>query len=776
MVLRRLFHILYVFTTLIFVGFPVMALGNPANHIKPNSHSSKKSASQIQRIMIHPVSFTNDVEPTLTRLGCNEGACHGSQFGKDGFKLSLFGVDNQLDYDALTRQARGRRVSVADPLHSLILLKPTLQIPHGGGKRLIIGSPAYYTLLNWIREGAPGPNSADPTAESISISPAERVARRGSPPFKITVHAYYSNHSVRDVTSLATITTIDDGVASASPDGVVRPVGSGETAIMARFSGLVSVCSVIVPYSGSTVKRNGAQNASASINGNIDEDQKLANQIDLLVAQKQKEINLSPSPICGDRTFIRRLYFSVIGTMPTPSDVEEFLADRRPDKRVRLIDAVLARPEYADYWSLKWADLLRVNRTTMQVKGMWSFDEWLHSQMAKNTPADKFVRRLILAQGSAYMNGAANYYLAAQDPEDLAETTSQVFLGVRLQCAKCHHHPFEKWSQNDYYSFSAFFARVGIKNSNDFGIFGNDRIIYIRENGEVYNPVTNQPVMPEPLGVKQPKAQTADMHSESNSNFDPRKALSDWITSPKNPWFARNLVNRYWAYLLGVGIVNPIDDERATNPPTNPALLELLTNALIKYHFDLKHLIRVICMTQTFQRSSRATLENARDTLFFTHYIPQRLPAEVVYDAIDAACGAKADFGGLPASMRAVDLPDPNIGSGFLDAFGRPSRLTACECERQEQPNLEQSLVLMNGNDVNNKVDSPEGRIARLISSGASDNTIINQLYMAALGRTPTARERYTILGLLTFAPNRSHLFQDVLVTLLGSKEFLFNH
>lgn len=755
-------------------GLPLVVLSYTAFSAKaaPRNVVPPSAFKTAQHAPSGYISFVNDVEPTLSRLGCNQGACHGAQYGKGGFKLSLFGTDSELDYVALTRQVKGRRVNIADPTHSLILLKPTMTVPHGGGRRLVPGSSAYYTLLHWIQEGAPGPNPNDPKLVSISVTPSEKVVSKGSSPFHLVVRATYSDHSVRNITPLAIINTIDDGVATCTPDGLVRAVGSGQTPIMVRFGGLAAVCIVMVPYNSKTAYT--PQTAGYQANPS-DPDQKIVDAIDALVEQKQKALHLSPSPICSDRTFIRRVYFDLIGTAPSAKAVEEFIASKDPNKRAHLVDELLNRPEYTDYWALKWADLLRVNRNDLAVKGMWSFDNWLHNQMRQNVPLDQMVRTLILAQGSTYINGPANFYRVSHDPSELSETTSQVFLGVRLQCAKCHHHPFEKWSQEDYYRFAAFFARIGTKGSGDFGIFGNDTIVYVRDDGEVVNPATGKVAPPAPLGLHLTALEKKGQYNP-DARGDRRGILADWITSPQNPWFARNWANRYWAYLMGTGLVNPIDDLRVTNPPTNPQLLDLLARSLIQYHFNIKHFLRVLCLTRTYQRSSEATLQNAKDTLFFTHYVPRRLPAEVLADAIDKACGTTPHYPGLPAGVRAVDLPDSNVGSDFLNVFGKPQRLTSCECERTDKPNLSQALELMNGNDINNKVNSSEGRISELIKEGASDNTIINELYLSTLGRLPTPRERNIILGALVFCEHREHVFQDVLATLLSTKEFLFNH
>ena len=713
------------------------------------------------------VSFNNDVEPILTRLGCNQGACHGAQYGKGGFKLSLAAFDPDLDYASMVRQAHSRRVSVADAARSLLLLKPLMTVPHGGGRRLEAHTPAYNMLLRWVEQGAHGPNPADPVVVGIRVAPAERVLPLHAPPQQLTVRATFSDHSERDVTADTRLNTLNDGVAGCTPDGLVTPVGRGQTAIMARYGGQAAVATVLVPFTKEIVRQRPTYLHTAP---------DISGAIDALVAGKQRQLGLAPSPLCDDRAFIRRVSFDLIGTAPTPEELNAFLTDTRPDKRARLIDALLARPEYADYWTLKWGDLLRSNRQPLGVKGMWSFSSWIRAQLGENRPIDQFVHDLITAQGSTFTNGPANFYRVATNPQDLAETTSQVFLGVRMQCARCHHHPFERWSQADYYQFAAFFARVGLKGSAEFGLFGNEQIVRVNDGGEVYHPKTGTKMRPTPPGVQLVSLAGKTALPDVDADGDRRIALADWLTAPTNRLFARNVANRYWGYLFSKGLVNPIDDMRVTNPPTNPALLDLLADELTRSHYDLKHLLKIICATQTYQRSSQATPANKKDELFFTHYLPRRLGAETLLDAIDYACGTHEKFPSLPLGTRAIALPDPNVGSDFLDTFGRPLRVISCECERVSEPNLSQTLRLMNGGTVNGKVGQGEGRIAMLLAAHKSPDTVLNDIYVCALGRPPSRDERMQVMGALAFAPDARPIFEDVLLTLLNSKEFLFNH
>ncbi len=715
-----------------------------------------------------PVSFNNEVEPLLTRYGCNQGSCHGAQYGKGGFKLSLAAFDPDLDYTNIVKQARGRRISLADPAQSLVLLKAGLQLPHGGGRRLEKGSVDFVRLYKWLSEGAHGPNAADPTITRIEVLPKERILAVQGENTALTVRAFYSDGSSRDVTRWTRLNTLNDAIAACTPGGIVTAVGKGQTAIMARFSGQATVSTVIVPFAPLTPAET---SQSARIQAQP------VRSIDGLVARKQRQLGLVPSSVCDDATFIRRVGFDLIGTAPTAQEIEKFVRDAAPDKRAKLVDSLLARPEYADFWTLKWGDLLRSNRANLTPKGMWSFTNWIHTQIQNDRPADQFVHELLLGQGSTFTNGPANYYRVAGNPQDLAETTSQVFLGVRLQCARCHHHPFEKWSQADYYQFAAFFVRVGQKGSGDFGLFGNETVVKVQDGGEVYHPKTGALMRPTPLGAVVAALPAGAKPPDPDLGGDRRLALADWISAGDNRLFSRNLANRYWGYLFGKGIVNPIDDQRVTNPPTNPELLDYLADELVSHKFDLKHLLRLVCTSKTYQRSSDTTFRNRKDELFFTHYYMKQLPAETLLDAIDYACGTHEKFNDLPLGTRAIQLPDP-VANDFLDTFGRPQRVIACECERYSEPNLSQTLRLMNSPMLNSKVSSDKGRIAGLIAAKKSDDAILNELYLATLGRAPRAFERNMVLGALAFSPprDRKPVFEDVLLTLLNSKEFLLNH
>ncbi len=731
------------------------------------NHAGPPANAPAQHV-IPPVSFNNDVVPILTRAGCNQGTCHGAQYGKGGFKLSLAGFDTDLDYANIVKQARGRRIALADPARSLLLFKAGLALPHGGGRRLEKGSADYNTLLTWITEGAHGPDAHDPVVTRIDVSPAERILAGPGSGMQVTVRALYSDGKARDVTRWTRLNTLNDAIASCTPAGQVTAIGRGQTAIMARYCGQAAVSTVIVPFAA--IGRGSAP--LRAVSRATDEA-----SVDTLVERKQRQLGLAPSPVCDDATFIRRASLDLIGTPPKPEEIDSFLADRSTDKRGRLIDALLARPEYADYWTLKWGDLLRSNRQSLTPKGMWSFTNWIHTQVQVNRPIDAMVHELLLGQGSTFTNGPANYYRVAASPQDLAETTSQVFLGVRLQCAKCHNHPFEKWSQANYYQFAAFFARVGQKNSEDFGLFGNETVVKIQDGGEVYHPKTGAKMMPEPLGFTLANLTTGTKPADPDAGGDRRLALADWLANSKNALFSRNLANRYWGYIFGKGIVNPIDDQRITNPPTNPELLNYLARELVLSKFDMKHLLRLICSSRTYQRSAEMTAANSRDDLFFTHYYVKRLPAETLLDAIDVACGTHEKFPDLPLGTRAIQLPDP-VANDFLDVFGRPQRLIACECERYSEPNLSQTLRLMNGPGLNAKVASDSGRVARLIAARRPMESIVKELYMASLGRAPRPNERAMIVGVLAFTPaaERKAVYEDLLLTLLNSKEFLLNH
>jgi hypothetical protein len=700
-----------------------------------------------------PVSFVGEVIPILTQAGCNQGACHGGQHGKNGFKLSLRGFDPAFDYVQIVQSAEGRRVVLSDPERSVILQKPTLTMEHGGGLRFAVHSPPYEIIRQWLEDGAPGPDPKDLKAAhvtSLETWPIKRLMAVGEQQ-QVVVRAHWGDGHVSDVTATTQFDSINDSVATVTNAGLVTAKERGETYIMVRFGGQVGVVQVTTPYSRIEQYPNLPQN----------------NFVDKLLIAKWKDLGLQPSDLCSDQEFFRRIHLDTIGTLPSPIDIKAFLADKSPDKRNRAIDQVLSRPEFVDFWTLKWGDLLRINRTQLNEKGMWSFDNWIRTSLRENEPLDEFARDIITAEGSTFTDGPANFYRVGANATDWSESTSQLFLGVRLQCAKCHHHPWEKWSQDDYYGMAAFFVRLGTKGSREFGLFGGERITYLRPSGEINHPRTGAVIKPHPLdGI------------EMDDVFDRRRKLADWVTSPANPFFARNIVNRFWGYLMGRGLVEPIDDLRVTNPATNPELLDALAEDFAKAKFDLKHLLRTIMRSRAYQLSSSPTPGNQADTanLYGTHYTIKRLTAEELADALDFATGTREKYAGLPAGTRAIQLPDTEVRSFLLDVFGRPARKVSCECERGGQPNIAQALHLLNGDFLNRKISSPAGRIEALLQKKTPSPAVVEELYLTTVSRPPSPKELDKALAWMQSAPSSKEGAQDLLWVLLNSREFLFNH
>jgi hypothetical protein len=694
------------------------------------------------------VSFRNEVNPALTRLGCNSGSCHGSQHGKGGFKLSLLGFEAEPDHTAIVKSAGGRRVTPFDPEESLLLLKPTLGVAHGGGKRLDPASADYELIRLWLEQGAKGPAETDPTVKGVAVLPDRRVMQPGQGQ-RLVVIASMSDGTERDVTDHARFDSLNEGVVKVEPDGVARISGQGESNVMVRYQGYSAMARLTVPYASERPFDFAPRNV-----------------VDEKAAAKWRALGLAPSPPCTDAEFLRRAMLDTIGTTPTPTEVVEFLNDPDPDKRDKLVDRLLDRPEYVDFWTLKWGDILRINGDKLGKQGMLAFNLWLRNAFRDNVPVDRMVSDLVTAQGSIFSNGPANYFRVATTPDELAETTAQVFMGVRLQCAKCHHHPFEAYGQDDYYGLAAYFARVRTKGSQEFGIFNGDRVVFITDSGEVRQPRSGKTMAPRPLN-----AEPAD------DPVDRRRALARWLTDGSNPWLARNIANRYWGYLMGKGLVNPIDDLRETNPPTNPELLDALAVEFVKGGYDLKKLLRLILTSRTYQLSALPTPDNRLDTAFFTHYTLKRLTAEQLLDAINAATATTEKFPLRPAGTRAIALPDTSYPSYFLDTFGRPLRVQACECERSGDPNLSQALHLMNGDLVNRKVADPRGRLATALRDPKlTDETLVRTLYLVTFNRPPAPEETTAARSLIAAAPSRTIGAQDLFWGLLNSKEFLFNH
>jgi uncharacterized protein DUF1549/uncharacterized protein DUF1553 len=697
-----------------------------------------------------PVNFTTEVMPLLTKLGCNGGACHGLQHGKGGFKLSLFGFDPEADYPQIVKSAEGRRVVLADPERSILLLKPSLQMEHGGGERMKPGSWQYSLLKQWLEDGAPAPGANDPMVTRIDVFPPRRLMQPGEEQ-QILVRATWSNGQTEDVTRTARYDSLNDALAKVSSEGLVQTLGRGETHVMIRFGGQATVFQVTSPFK--------AGDATAQL--------ERFNFIDDHLIAKWKSLGLAPSGVCSDTEFLRRIYLDTIGTLPTAEEIRAFLSDTDPQKRQKAIDRVLERPEFVDYWALKWGDLLRNNRDALQEKGMWSFHNWTRAALRDNKPVDEFVRDIITAEGSTFTDGPANFYRIGNNAADWAETTSQLFLGVRIQCAKCHHHPFEKWSQDDYYAMSAFFARMGTKNSQEFGLFGRETVVFLRPNGEQNHPKRGGVVKPRPLD-----GQPVD------DPFDRRRKLAEWITAKENGLFARNIVNRFWGYYMGHGLVEPLDDLRATNPSTNPELLDALARDFANSNYNLKHLLRTIMNSRGYQLGSGVTAGNEadRDNTYFARHVVKRLAAEQVADALDFATGTQEKYPGLPLGTRAIQLPDTAVRSFLLDTFGRPPRQITCECERTASPNIAQALHMANGDLINAKLTRNDNRLDKLFKAKKPLSEIVEELYLVTVSRPPRPEEAKTALDWIGKAPNPRAGAEDLLWALLNSREFLFNH
>jgi hypothetical protein len=695
-----------------------------------------------------PVSFTREVMPVLTRMGCNQGACHGAQHGRGGFKLSLLGFDPAFDYAQIVASAEGRRVVVSDPERSILLQKPTLTMEHGGGERFKVNSRAYNLLKRWLEDGVPEPNAKDPEVTGLEVWPAKRTLVPGEQQ-QILVRAAWKDGRSADVTANAQFDSLNDGVAAVTPDGLVTAKGRGETHIMVRFGGQATVVQITLPYAKLDVYPQLAAN----------------NFIDEKLIAKWKELGLVPSPPCSDEEFFRRIHLDTLGTLPAPADIKAFLADSSPDRRKKAIDRVLSRPEFIDFWALKWGDLLRINRDFMSERGMWSFHNWVRACVRDGKPLDEMVRDIITAEGSTFTEGPANFYMASRNPADWSENTTQVFLGVRVGCARCHHHPFEKWSQDDYYGMAAFFVRLGTKTSQEFGLFGREQVVYLKPGGEQTHPRKGGVVKPHPLDGP-----------VMDDAFDRRVKLAEWMTAKGNPFFARNLVNRFWGYYMGRGLVEPLDDLRATNPASNPELLDALARDFVAHKFDLKHLLRTIMNSRAYQLSAAPTPGNAADAgnVHYARFTVRRLTAEQLADALDFATGTKQKYAGLPLGTRAIQLPDAEVKSFLLDVFGRPSRKIVCECERTGQPNIAQALHLLNGDFLNKKIADPKGRVEALLKAKKSLPEIVEELYLVTLSRPPRPEEVTRALGWIRQAATPREGVQDVLWVLLNAREFLF--
>ncbi len=701
-------------------------------------------------------SFRNEVIASLNVGGCNAGACHGTPSGKNGFKLSLRGFDPAADYLQLTRDVLGRRTDRQQPDASLILQKGLGVVPHEGGQRFLPSSVPVRALRDWLAEGLRDDLPATPSLKGIDILPGSRVQLAPARYQQLAVVARFSDGSVRDATRLTVFSTSDPAVADVSPTGLVQFKQAGEVAILCRY--LMELQTVRLTY---------LEPRSGFVWTNPPEN----NYIDKFVFAKLKMLSIPPSETCGDAEFLRRAYLDVCGVLPTPKEVRDFLADKAKDKRAKLIDSLLERPEYADFWTLKWSDVFRSSRKAIQVKGTHVFQHWLHERIAENTGFDVLTREMLTASGSTFANPPANYYRVARDPQNLAETTAQLFFGIRMQCAKCHNHPFERWTQDDYYSMAAFFARV--RHKNDPAEPGatpqqpGAEIVYDGRSGEVTQPRTGQVMKPKFMGGAVPNI---------SPGTDRRRVLADWLASTENPFFAKSVANRIWYHLNGKGIVDPVDDFRDSNPSANDELLDALAKDFAAHKFDVKHLIRTIMNSRTYQLSAQTNAYNADDTKYFSHAVPKMMTAEQMLDAVCTVTELPEKFAGLPLGTRATQLPDGDINHPFLKTFGQPARELACECERESDSNLAQALQLINGPTLNEKLRNPNNRIGRLLSAKTSERDMLNELYLATLSRSPNEDNVKVALDHLTRAADKRKAWEDIHWALLNSKEFLFRH
>jgi hypothetical protein len=707
------------------------------------------------------VSFRNDVMAVISKAGCNAGACHGNKTGKGGFKLSLRGQDPDLDYLALTHDLFARRTNTVDPDRSLMLLKPTAQIAHEGGQRFRTDSMEYGILRRWIEMGTPLDGAGTPSLVRLEVSPQQQVLVEPADQVRIKAIAVFSDGSRRDVSNLAVYEQSAD-LAKISPDGLVRRGRMGETTVIVRFlQAQEPVRLAFVP-----ARPEFAWTAVASLN-----------YIDDQIFAKLQTLRVNPSEPSNDLEFLRRAYLDLLGVLPTVEEAKAFVADATSDKRARLIDRLFDRPEYADQWAMKWSDLLRNEERALDRKGVQDFHHWIRQGIVENKPLDQFVRELLSARGSTYTSPATNYYRANRDPVVRGEATAQLFLGVQLKCAQCHNHPFDRWTQDDYYGWADMFARVNYKvlenrrtDKNDKHEFIGEQIVYEARDGDVKDPRGDRQVKPLLLG--------AGPAPSDASRID---ALAQWVTSPANPFFAKSQVNRIWFHLMGRGLVDPVDDFRPTNPASHPELLEMLAKDFVAHKYDVRYMIRLIMTSQAYGLSSEPNATNADDEINYSHAIPRRLTAEQLLDAQHQVAGVPAEFNGYPKGMRAGEIPGvrvarrgrPSQADMFLLTFGKPARELVCECERSTDTTLGQAFQLISGPEIAGLLADPENRLTQLIKSGKTDDEVVAELYWAALTRPPTDEERSAMVNHVHEAKDRRKGLEDVAWALLNAKEFV---
>ncbi len=698
-----------------------------------------------------PISFTKDVMPVFTKAGCNTGGCHGSSRGKDGFRLSLFGYDPDGDYYRLTRESIARRINLAVPEESLLLEKSIGKVPHTGGERFKADSEFYQTILIWLKAGAPKDTAEVAKVVRLEVNPRQSVIEGLGDTQQLNVRAFYSDGTDRDVTSLTAFMTNNDVAVKVTETGKATALTRGEAFITVRYEGQATGVQVLaIPKGLNFTWPQVAEN----------------NYIDTLVNTKLRKLRIAPSELCDDATFLRRVNLDITGTLPTPDEVKKFLADPSATKREAVIDELLGRKEFVDLWVMKWAELLQVRsadqQTQMSAKSALQYFDWIEDEITRNVPVDQMVKELITATGPSFETPQANFYKIERDTLKLSENVAQAFMGVRVQCAQCHNHPFDRWTMNDYYSLAAFFAQVGRKSGED----PRETVIFNSASGGVKHPVSGKDVAPKFLGGPQP---------ELAKGADRRQAFAEWLTAPDNPYFGRNLANIIWAQFFGKGIIDPVDDVRVSNPATNPELLDKLAAQLVAYRYDFKKLVRDICLSRTYQLSATPNATNAGDENNFARASVRRIRAEVLLDALSTVTGSTEKIKGLAPGARAIEIADGRTSTYFLTTFGRATRETPCSCEVKMEPNLSQALHLLNGDAVNAKVING-GLVKKLLKEGKEPDAIIEELYLRALGRFPTATEKTKLQAFFVDGKAKDIVLNDLFWSLLNAKEFVFNH
>lgn len=726
--------------------YPV-ADGTTALEVSHAGHKTSVPVNVSEAANDRPVSFRLDVMPVFMRAGCNTGSCHGAARGKDGFMLSLFGYDPEGDHYRITHELGFRRVNLAVPEESLLIEKSVGSVPHTGGKKFDVGSEYYATLLEWLRGGAKNDAGEVPKVVRLELYPRQAVLAGDGTTQQMVVRAVYTDGTDRDVTNLVVFMTSNENSAQVSESGLITARNRGEAFVMARYDTHTVGSQILVlpkdlQYTRPTTPP--------------------ANYIDELVNAKLDKLRLLPSGVCDDETYLRRVTIDITGQLPTEQEYLEFVADKDPEKRRKLVDRLLERKEFAEIWAMKWSELLLV-RSTNQVdaKSIFLYSSWLTDKISDNVPLDQMVRELLMASGGTFTSPATNYYQVERDTLKTAENTAQVFMGLRIQCAQCHNHPFDRWTMDDYYSFAAFFAQVGRKQGEDY----RETIVYDRRGGETQHPVTKKSMPPKYLGG--PVAETAGR--------DRRAALAEWLTSTDNPFFAQNTANRIWEHFFGIGIVDPVDDVRVSNPASNPELLNALAKKLVEYKYDFKQLVRDICASQAYQRSVERNPSNELDEKNFAHGSVRRIRAESLLDCICQVTEAPEKFRGLPLGAKATQISDGATSTYFLDTFGRAPRLSVCSCDVRTEPTLSQSLHLLNGPTTSAKIT--QGAVVRkLLAAGKTPEQVIETLYIRCLTRRPTAEEMERLMTLVKQDKNPETGLIDIFWALLNSREFVFNH